>query len=40
VPQSNFFLNLALAAAYTPLALGPDGKSYTLNNGHLFVVGN
>ncbi len=40
VPQSNLFLNLALGAAYTPLALGPDGKSYTLNNGHLFVVGN
>jgi hypothetical protein len=36
----NLFLNLALGAAYTPLAIGPDGKIYTQNNGHLFVVGN
>lgn len=40
VPLANKFLNLALGAAYTPLALGPDGKIYTQNNGHLFVVGD
>jgi hypothetical protein len=40
VPQGNLFLNLALGAAYTPLAIGPDGRSYTQNNGHMFVVGN
>ena len=33
------FLNLALGAAYTPLSIGPDGKLYTQNAGHLFVVG-
>ncbi len=39
-PKQRFFLNLARDAAYTPLALGPDGRIYTQNNGHLFVVGN
>jgi hypothetical protein len=39
-PKASFFLNLALGAAYTPLSIGPDGKIYTQNNGHLFVVGN
>jgi hypothetical protein len=34
------FLNLAIGAAYTPLSIGPDGKLYTQNNGHMFVVGN
>jgi hypothetical protein len=29
----------ALGAAYTPLAIGPDGKIYTENKGHLIVVG-
>jgi hypothetical protein len=38
--QANLFLNLAIGAAYTPLAIGPDGKLYTQNDGHLFVVGN
>ena len=33
-------LNLALGAAYTPLSIGPNGKLYTQNAGHLFVVGN
>ena len=33
------FLSLALGAAYTPLAIGPDGLVYTQNAGHLFVVG-
>lgn len=40
LPQSNLFLNLALGAAYTPLSVGPDGKLYTQNDGHMFVVGN
>ena len=35
----NIFLKLALGAAYTPLAIGPDGKIYTQNDGTLFVVG-
>jgi hypothetical protein len=39
-PQSNLFLNLAIGAAYTPLSIGPDGRLYTQNDGHLFVVGN
>ncbi len=33
------FLQLALGAAYTPLSIGPDGKIYTQNAGHLFVLG-
>jgi len=33
------FQRLALGAAYTPASLGPDGKLYTQNAGHLFVVG-
>jgi hypothetical protein len=33
------FTNLALGAAYTPLAIGPDGLIYTENDGRLFVVG-
>lgn len=40
VPTGKMFLNLALGAAYTPLSIGMDGKLYTQNNGHLFVVGN
>lgn len=39
-PASNLFLNLAIGAAYTPLSIGPDGKLYAQNDGHLFVVGN
>lgn len=39
-PASHLFLNLAIGAAYTPLSLGPDGRLYTQNDGHLFVVGN
>ena len=35
----NIFLDLALGAAYTPLAIGPDGKIYTENKGTLFVIG-
>ncbi|HEY6912297.1 MAG TPA: hypothetical protein VI356_23155 [Myxococcales bacterium] len=37
---SRTFTNLAVGAAYTPLSIGPDGRIYTQNNGHLFVVGN
>jgi len=37
--KANIFLDLALGAAYTPLAIGPDGKIYTENKGTLFVVG-
>jgi hypothetical protein len=39
-PGGNLFLNLAIGAAYTPLSIGADGKLYTQNDGHLFVVGN
>jgi len=28
-----------MGAAYTPLAIGRDGKIYTENEGHLIVVG-
>jgi len=37
--RQNIFLQLAVGAAYTPLAIGPDGKVYTENDGYLFVVG-
>jgi outer membrane protein assembly factor BamB len=40
VEKQRIFLQLALGAAYTPLSIGPDGKIYTQNAGHLFVVGN
>jgi flagellar basal body P-ring protein FlgI len=33
------FQQLALGAAYTPASLGGDGKIYSQNDGHLFVVG-
>jgi hypothetical protein len=33
------FLQLALGAAYTPLSISEDGKVYTQNAGHLFVLG-
>jgi hypothetical protein len=33
------FLQLALGAAYTPLSISHDGKIYTQNGGHLFVLG-
>ena len=39
IERANIFTNLALGAAYTPLALGADGRIYTQNDGHLFVVG-
>ncbi len=37
--KSNIFLNQALGAAYTPLAIGPDGIIYTENKGILSAVG-
>ena len=37
--KQNIFLQQALGAAYTPLAIGPDGKVYTENKGYLFVIG-
>ncbi len=37
--KQSLFLDSALGAAYTPLSLGPDGKIYTQNFGHLIVVG-
>lgn len=39
-PLGSLFLQQAIGAAYTPLALGPDGKLYAQNDGHLFVIGN
>jgi hypothetical protein len=39
-PKQKMFLRQALGAAYTPLSIGPDGKLYVQNDGHLFVIGN
>jgi len=33
------FLKVAIGAAYTPLAIGGDGRVYTQNDGVLFAVG-
>jgi hypothetical protein len=38
-PRQKIFLKEALSAAYTPLSIGEDGKVYSQNDGHLFVVG-
>jgi len=38
-PRQKIFLKEALGAAYTPLSIGEDGKVYSQNDGHLFVVG-
>ena len=34
------FLKVAIGAAYTPLAIGGDGRIYTQNDGVLFVTGD
>jgi hypothetical protein len=39
-PLQKIFLKEAIGAAYTPLSVGPDGKLYVQNDGHLFIVGN
>ena len=39
-PKEHLFTNLSIGAAYTPLSVGPDGKLYVQNDGHVFVVGN
>ena len=39
VLKEKIFQQLAIGAAYTPASLGGDGKIYTQNDGHLFVVG-
>ncbi|HVT18240.1 MAG TPA: PQQ-binding-like beta-propeller repeat protein [Thermoanaerobaculia bacterium] len=39
VLRDRLFLQLAVGAAYTPLAIGPDGKIYAENAGTLFVLG-
>ncbi len=38
--KQTIFQQLNLGAAYTPASLGSDGKIYSQNAGHLFVVGN
>jgi hypothetical protein len=40
VPLQKHFLKSALDAAYTPLSIGPDGKIYAQNDGHLFAIGD
>jgi len=37
--KQKIFQQLALGAAYTPASMGGDGKIYSQNAGHLFVVG-
>jgi hypothetical protein len=37
--RDHLFLNLALGAAYTPVAMGRTGLIYALNDGHLTAVG-
>jgi hypothetical protein len=39
VVKDKIFQQLALGAAYTPASLGTDGKIYSQNSGHLFVIG-
>lgn len=38
--MAKYFLKSAVQAAYTPIAIGPDGKIYAENDGELFVLGN
>jgi hypothetical protein len=39
VMEQRIFLEQPLGAAYTPLSIGPDGRIYTQNAGHLLVAG-
>ncbi len=39
-PLGHTFLKLALGAAYTPLAIGSDGRIYSQNDGTLFLIGS
>jgi outer membrane protein assembly factor BamB len=39
VQKTKTFLNQALGAAYTPIAIGGDGRVFVLNNGELTVFG-
>ncbi|HYV25539.1 MAG TPA: hypothetical protein VE969_09930, partial [Pyrinomonadaceae bacterium] len=38
--KRKIFQQLAIGAAYTPASIGGDGKLYSQNDGHLYVVGN
>jgi hypothetical protein len=38
--KQKIFQQLAIGAAYTPASIGADGKLYSQNDGHLYVVGN
>ena len=38
--KKKIFQQLAIGAAYTPASLGADGKIYSQNDGHLYVLGN
>jgi hypothetical protein len=38
--NSEIFLKVAIEAAYTPIAIGPDGLIYAENDGDLFVIGS
>ncbi len=40
VLRDSLFQQLALGAAYTPASIGGDGRIYSQNAGHLFVLGN
>jgi hypothetical protein len=37
--RDRILLARAIGAAYTPVAIGADGRLYTLNYGRLFVAG-
>jgi len=38
--RDKIFQQLAIGAAYTPASIGGDGRIYSQNDGHLYVVGN
>jgi hypothetical protein len=37
--KQKIFQQLGLGAAFTPASLGSDGKIYSQNAGHMFVIG-